>query len=136
ELNTTEPVKVFDRGIELNGSGGRERLLVSYRSGDVWSPHVEPSESLRGVAAHFAECVRGSATPLSDGRLGLRVVRMLEAATASMRARAGRVVLDNGGHTNGQRDGAGQARAVRPRELRPGLPGREAGEERGAALLR
>src|SRR5262249_56525163 len=109
-LNTTEPVKVYDRGIEVNGSGGRERLLVSYRGGDVWSPHVEPTESLRGVAAHFAECVRASKTPLSDGRLGLRVVRLLEAATASIRARAGRVVLDHGGHANGQRDGGGQAR--------------------------
>jgi predicted dehydrogenase len=140
ELNTTEPVKVYDRGIEVNGDRGRERLLVSYRSGDVWSPHVEPAEALRGVAAHFAECVRGRTPPLSDGRLGLRVVRLLEAATASMRARAGRVRLDHGENGNGDgkatRDGDGQARAVRPRQLRPGRPGRAAGEQRGAALLR
>ncbi len=136
ELNATEPVKVYDRGIELGQAPERERLLVSYRSGDVWSPHVEPSESLRGVAAHFAECVRESKTPLSDGRLGLRVVRLLEAATRSIRAQGGRVVLNNGVPADGNRNGADRARAGRPAELPADLAGRAAGQQRDAALLR
>lgn len=94
ELNTTEPVKVYDRGIELGQSAEeRQRLLVSYRSGDVWSPQVEPGEALQGMVRHFAECVREGKTPLSDGRLGVRVVRQLDAATRSLRAGGGRVVL-------------------------------------------
>jgi predicted dehydrogenase len=103
ELNTTEPLKVYDRGIEL-GEGSEEerrRLMVSYRSGDVWSPHIEPGEALQAVAAHFAECARDGKQPLSDGRLGLRVVRLLESATRSIRAQGGRVVLTSGSQPAG-----------------------------------
>jgi predicted dehydrogenase len=111
ELNTAEPVKVYDRGIELSEGGDeaaaaqqtleqRRRLLVSYRSGDVLSPQVEPGEALQAVVRHFAECVREGKTPLSDGRVGLRVVRLLEAATRSVRAQGGRVVLEAEGSTS------------------------------------
>ena len=129
ELNTTEPIKVYDRGIELGeateGAEGRHKLLVGYRSGDVWSPHVEPSEALGGMVAHFAECIRDDATPISDGRMGLRVVRQLEAANRSVRAQGGRVVLSQGntinGKTNASRNGPeqwDQDRAGRPDRAR------------------
>ncbi len=136
ELNSTEPVKIYDRGIELGSPDERARLLVSYRSGDVWSPHVEPGEALRGVVTHFAECVRDREVPLSDGRLGLRVVRLLEAATRSIRAQGGRVVLNSGVYGNGNREGADHPRAGRPVQLPADRAGRAPGEERGAALLR
>ena len=64
ELNTTEPIKVYDRGIELGeGADDRHKLLISYRSGDVWSPHIEPGEPLQAVVSHFAECIRDEADP-------------------------------------------------------------------------
>jgi predicted dehydrogenase len=103
ELNTTEPIKVYNRGIELGQSPDaeeRRKLLVGYRSGDVWSPHVEPGEALQGVVSHFAQCVKEGKTPVSDGRLGLRVVRSLEAATRSIKAQGGRVILTNGSYGN------------------------------------
>jgi predicted dehydrogenase len=94
ELNTTEPIKVYDRGINVAETAEEvRRLQIGYRTGDCWSPHVEPGEPLQGVVAHFAECVRDGATPVSDGRFGLRVVRLLEAATRSIKAQGGRVVL-------------------------------------------
>jgi predicted dehydrogenase len=131
ELNPTEPVKVYDRGIELGeGDEGRRRLMVSYRTGDVWSPHIDPGEALQGVVAHFAECIRDGETPLSDGRLGLRVVRLLESATRSIRAQGGRVVLSHGAYENGG------ARAGRPGEWDPDRAGRTAGARRDHALLR
>jgi predicted dehydrogenase len=144
ELNTTEPVKVYGRGIDLteaDAAGGavsaeqRRRLLVGYRTGDVWSPHVDAGEALQAAVTHFAECVRDRKTPLSDGELGLRVVRSLEAATRSIRAQGGRVILpsvhygngngNGNGHGigNGKNNGAGastgaaDARAVGPLEL-------------------
>lgn len=102
ELNVSEPIKIFDRGIEV---GSREevsrKLQIGYRSGDVWSPFIEPREALQAMVTHFAECVRSGETPLSDGRLGARVVRYLEAATRSIKAQGGRVVLANGRHHNG-----------------------------------
>lgn len=94
ELNSAEPIKVYDRGIEINGDiEERRQVQIGYRSGDVWSPHIEPRESLQGVVSHLAECIQSGQAPLSDGRLGLRVVRLLEAATRSIRAQGGRVVL-------------------------------------------
>jgi predicted dehydrogenase len=133
ELNTTEPIKVYDRGIELGeGAEDRRRLMVGYRTGDVWSPHVEAGEALQGVVSHFAECIRDGATPLSDGELGLRVVRQLEAATRSIRAQGGRIVLSNGAHTNGFAD----PRAIGSGERNQDQPGRSSGERRGRALLR
>ncbi len=126
ELNTTEPIKVYDRGIEVGQprtAEERHQLLISYRSGDVWGPHVEPGEPLQAMVTHFAECARDGTAPLSDGQLGLRVVKMLEAATRSIRAQGGRVVLANGTSFNGASD----ARAIRPDQLPPHLAGRAAG---------
>jgi predicted dehydrogenase len=132
ELSPTEPIKVYDRGIHLGGVEEQHKLLVNYRSGDIWSPHVEAGEPLQAAVRHFAECVRTGERPLSDGHLGLRVVRLLEAATRSIRAQGGRVVLANGTYSNGAAD----ARAGRPGELPAHFPGREAGHERERALLR
>jgi len=94
ELNTTEPVKVYSRGVDFaETEEERRRLQVSYRSGDVWSPDVPQVEALQAAVTHFAECIRTGQEPISDGRLGLRVVKLLESATRSIRAQGGRVVL-------------------------------------------
>jgi predicted dehydrogenase len=99
ELNATEPIKVYDRGIELGDRQEASRKLqIGYRSGDVWSPFIEPREALQTMAGHFAHCIRTGETPLSDGALGVRIVRYLEAATRSIRAQGGRLVLSNGHH--------------------------------------
>jgi predicted dehydrogenase len=104
ELDSSEPVKLYAKGVEFGvGAEERHKWMVNYRSGDVWSPHIEPGEPLQAMVRHFAECIREGRTPDSDGRLGLRVVRMLEAATRSIRAQGGRVVLANGSYTGGER---------------------------------
>jgi predicted dehydrogenase len=48
------------------------------RAGDIWSPRISNAEPLRLEIAHFVECVRENARPVSDGESGLRVVRVLE----------------------------------------------------------
>ena len=94
DLNPWEPVKVYDRGITIDESSeARRGVLVSYRTGDIWSPHMEPEEPLRNVARHFAECVRTGRRPLSDGAAGLRVVRILAAAQRSIETRGERIEL-------------------------------------------
>ncbi len=133
ELNTSEPVKLFNRGIDVAGGfEDRRKLLVGYRSGDVLSPHLEPGEALQEVVRHFAECIRDGKAPISDGRLGLRVVRLLEAATRSIKAQGGRVVLSNGAHANGTEG----TRTGRPGELPADLAGRPNRKKRDHALLR
>jgi len=128
ELNATEPVKVYARGVDFAASPEeQQKLLVSYRSGDVWSPHIDSGEALQGMVSHFAECIRDGTAPLSDGAMGLRVVRLLESATRSIRAQGGRVVLANGGF---------DARPSRPGELSADRPRRPARPEREPVLLR
>jgi predicted dehydrogenase len=133
ELNTAEPIKVYDRGIELGESAEeRYRLLVSYRSGDIWSPHVEQGEALQAAVVQFAESIREEKAPLSDGSFGLRVVRLLEAATRSIRAHGGRIVLANGTYSNGVAD----ARASQAQRFPKYYSGRPVGPECNATPLR
>jgi predicted dehydrogenase len=86
DLEPGEPVKVYDRGVQVTSERGIHELLVSYRSGDMWAPRVDPTEPLQLETRLFLDCVSSGETPPNDGRAGLRVVRMLEAADASLRS--------------------------------------------------
>jgi len=89
DLEPSEKVKVYDRGITLGqgpaGPDGPYEMLVGYRTGDMWAPKVSGAEALAVEAQHFVECITRGETPLTDGRAGLRIVRILEAATASLK---------------------------------------------------
>ncbi len=92
DLEPSEKVKVYDKGITTrDGPDSVYQMLVGYRSGDMWAPQLEVAEALHTEAQHFIACVETGDTPVTDGRSGLRVVRILEAAARSMRDR-GRVV--------------------------------------------
>src|SRR4029078_12248245 len=55
-LNSTEPIKIYDRGIDVGTSAEeRRRLLVNYRSGDIWSPQVEAGAAMFDVVAQYVE---------------------------------------------------------------------------------
>lgn len=90
DVETSEKVKVYDKGVNVtnghNPEESRYKLLVSYRSGDMYAPKIDGTEALRRVVQHFADCIRNRQTPITDGLCGLRVVSVLEAATRSMRA--------------------------------------------------
>jgi predicted dehydrogenase len=87
DIEATEKVKVYDRGVQWNGDPeeARTKALVGYRLGDVFTPQLDQTEALRHECAHFIECVRENKSPLTDGESGLRNVRMLEAAEFSLR---------------------------------------------------
>jgi predicted dehydrogenase len=94
DLEPAEKVKVYDRGITVaEDPEARRGILVGYRTGDVWSPHIEQSEPLQVMVRHFAECIRDGKRSLSDGESGLRVVRILDAAQRSIKAQGGRITL-------------------------------------------
>jgi predicted dehydrogenase len=91
DLEADEKVKVYDRGIQITNREGVYDLLVSYRSGDMWAPKVEQTEALKAECEYFVDCIQDNKQPFNDGQAGLQVVKMLEAATQSMRER-GRIV--------------------------------------------
>lgn len=94
ELEPAEKVKVYDRGITVTADPeARRGVLVGYRTGDVWSPHLDQQEPLQNMVRHFAECIRDRREPISGGQAGLRVVRILETAQRSIKAQGGRITL-------------------------------------------
>lgn len=87
DLVADEKVRVYDKGVQVSTGEGVRDVLVSYRTGDMWSPQVEQLEALRVELDYFADCIVNNKTPFNDGPAGLRVVRMLEAAERSVRKR-------------------------------------------------
>jgi predicted dehydrogenase len=94
DLDPSERVKVYDRGISVaKTQEERRQVLISYRSGDVWSPNIPNTEALAAMAGHFVDCIKSGRTPETDGQAGLRIVRILDAAQRSIKAQGARVTL-------------------------------------------
>jgi predicted dehydrogenase len=87
DLEADEKIKIYDKGVQVNNGKGIHDLLVSYRSGDMWAPKLDQPEALAEETKYFVECVEKNERPFNDGVSGLRVVRILEAADRSLKAR-------------------------------------------------
>jgi predicted dehydrogenase len=90
DLNPTQRISLYDKGIDkiddpLDGDE-RRAMMISYRSGDMVSPALAETEALQNAVAEFAAAIRGHRAPLTDGHAGLRVLRMLAAASRSLEA--------------------------------------------------
>ncbi|HOW70493.1 MAG TPA: Gfo/Idh/MocA family oxidoreductase [Phycisphaerae bacterium] len=95
DLDPIEKVKIYDRGITVRHDDleGRRRQLIEYRTGDIWAPHIAQQEPLRTMVTHFIDCLREHKRPMTDGRAGLEIVRILDAAQRSIKAQGGRITL-------------------------------------------
>jgi len=93
DLEADEKLKVYDKGVNISSREGVYELLVSYRSGDMWSPQLEQSEALRMELSYFVDCIASGDEPFNNGCAGLRVVKMLEAASESLNKRGALVQL-------------------------------------------
>ena len=85
DINPDEKIKIYDKGIEVKNREGIYNLLVSYRSGDVWVPRVDPTEALKLESQYFIECINNNNIPINDGHAGLQVVKMLDACNESLK---------------------------------------------------
>ncbi len=102
DLEPSEKLKVYDKGITLNGNPNKNaekvyQMLIGYRAGDMWAPKLEVKEALRTEAMHFIECIEQGKRPITDGQAGLHVVKILEAATLSMKKQGQLVELNVAG---------------------------------------
>ena len=85
DVDMSEKVKVYDKGVILDqAEESVYQRHVGYRTGDMWAPRLDNVEALAIETQHFVDCIVSGETPESDGRAGLRVVRILEAAHESM----------------------------------------------------
>lgn len=85
DLETDEKIKIYDKGVDVQSKQGIYNLLVSYRSGDMFSPKLENTEALRIEAEYFRDCLQHQRQPINNGYAGLRVVRLLEACDQSIK---------------------------------------------------
>jgi len=83
DMDLERKVTVYDKGFDESTASYGEYIT---RTGDIWSPQIPNREPLRIECEHFVECVREGRTPVSDGRSGLRVVRVLEGLQARLDA--------------------------------------------------
>jgi predicted dehydrogenase len=87
DVEPSEKVKVYNKGIDYVKSRDEEiyDILVQYRTGDMLAPRLDTTEALKLVSREFVEAVSENRKPLTDGQSGYQVVRILEAATNSMK---------------------------------------------------
>lgn len=93
DLEADEKLKIYDKGVDITSREGIYELLVSYRSGDMWAPQLEQVEALHHELTYFVDCIASGKEAINDGCAGLRVVRMLEAASESLNQRGALVYL-------------------------------------------
>jgi predicted dehydrogenase len=104
DVQELEKIHIYDKGVDLPTR--REQLPhetdeffdfhLSYRYGDVSIPYVPFAEPLRTQCEHFLECIRTGQQPLTDGREGLTVVRLIEAANRSLQDGGRRIFVGDG----------------------------------------
>jgi len=85
DLEPSEKVRVYDTGYNHKTEEDRNRIMVDYRTGDVYIPKLSSREALAGVADDFIQSVIHKRDPMSNATLGKSVVRILEASQESIK---------------------------------------------------
>jgi predicted dehydrogenase len=86
DMDASEKIRIYDKGVDVAGTVVDYERALSIRSGDILIPKTPGGEPLRIECLHFLECIEKGKVPRSDGRDGLRVVRVLDAAARSLKA--------------------------------------------------
>jgi len=94
DLESTEKLRLYDKGAELNTDYNTYAEYVGLRFGDITVPYIKVGEPLRGECQHFLDCIRDRKQPVSDGQDGLRVIKVLQAAQQSLKNNGDPVALD------------------------------------------
>jgi predicted dehydrogenase len=85
DIEPMEKIKIYDKGVEIPPyTNTFNEFQLSYRYGDVVIPHIKFTEPLRLECGHFIESIQNRTEPRSSGVAGLKVVRVVEAATRSL----------------------------------------------------
>jgi predicted dehydrogenase len=84
DMEPSEKVKLYDKGVELKSKEDIYRTLVSYRTGDMLAPKLDGREALSLMCEEFIECITTDRQPLTGASSALNVVRVLEAADKSL----------------------------------------------------
>jgi predicted dehydrogenase len=86
DLRMREKIRIYDARVERPPHYDTfAEFQYSYHYGDSYIPYVHQEEPLKLACQHFVDCIQTLSEPLTGGRHGLEMVRILEAATASLK---------------------------------------------------
>lgn len=85
DMEATEKIRIYDKGVNFTGNYTAYGEYLTLRIGDILIPNVKNIEPLKLECQHFIDCILNNKSPRSDGKDGLRVVRVLNAAQESLR---------------------------------------------------
>lgn len=91
-----EKIKIYDTRVEMPPHYDTYvEWQYSYHYGDIYTPYIKQVEPLKTECQHFIDCVKSGDEPETSGAKGLQVVKILEAATESLRKNGNRIELTN-----------------------------------------
>ena len=85
DMAAAEKIRIYDKGAVVKSVNSYVEA-VTLRTGDILIPKIPGGEPLRVECQHFIDCITNDTTPRSDGADGVRVVKALEAGSASLAA--------------------------------------------------
>lgn len=88
DMESSEKIRIYDKGVDFTGQYSQYGDYLSLRIGDIHIPYIKNQEPLQIECQKFVDAIITNTPPITDGRDGLRVVRVLNAAQQS---------LENGG---------------------------------------
>ncbi|HPC60817.1 MAG TPA: Gfo/Idh/MocA family oxidoreductase [Verrucomicrobiota bacterium] len=104
-----EKLKIYDARVEVPPHYDTfAEFTYSYHYGDAYVPYIKQDEPLKLECQHFLSCIREQSVPVANGRFGLEVVRILEAAGESLRQQG--VSIPLGAVTQWSANGNGNGR--------------------------
>ncbi|MCX7867735.1 MAG: hypothetical protein N2438_11550, partial [Limisphaera sp.] len=113
-----EKIKIYDARVEVPPHYDTfAEFQYSYHYGDMYVPYVKQEEPLKLECQHFLDCIRNGQKPLTSGREGMEVVRILELASRSLQLGGVPVEVNGAGSLSGANASVGQ----RTKSLQPQL---------------
>src|SRR5438445_12008216 len=98
DLQPLEKIRVYDVRVDRPPHYDTfAEFHYSYHYGDSYIPHIQQEEPLKGVCQHFVDCIETNTQPLTGGQEGLEMVRILEAASASLKTNGAPVTFSQSG---------------------------------------
>ena len=96
DLRTREKIRIYDARVERPPHYDTfAEFQYSYHYGDSYIPYLHQEEPLKLACQHFVDCIKTNSQPLTDGRRGLEMVRILEAASTSVKMNGAPVALSH-----------------------------------------
>jgi predicted dehydrogenase len=94
DVEPLEKIKIYDARVDRPPHYNTfAEFTYSYHYGDIYVPYVKQEEPLKVECQHFIDCINTGSKPISNGRHGLELVRILEASSESLKNNGAAVYL-------------------------------------------